>query len=158
MNLIAQTICTATGYALMTGRAVLLIALLPRWFDSHVPDERLQLISVALCFVVLLYSNSLVQSAELKLINGQDFSDAWQQFRQRVQRGTGQWHRDLLLLNLLSGFFGAGVAINLQIADNLSGREARLTAIIAALLVWTGIVLLYRGTGRFRLSPPESES
>jgi len=156
VNLIAQTICTASGYALMTGRAVLLIALLPRWFDSRVPDERLQLIAVALSFVALLYSNSLLQPAELKLINGQDFCDAWDQLRQRVGRGTARWHGDLLLLNLLSGFFGAGVAINLQIANSLTGREARLTAIIAALFVWTGIVLLYRGTERFRLSPPES--
>ncbi len=157
MNFLAQTICTAAGYALMTGRAVLFIALLPAWFDSHVADERLQLISVGLSFAALLYSGSLLQSAELKLINGQDFSDAWRHFRQRIQRDTGQWHRDLLLLNLLSGFFGAGVAINLQIADGLSGREARLTAIIAALLVWAGIVQLYRGTERFRLSPPESD-
>jgi hypothetical protein len=151
----AQTLCTATGYALMMGRAILFIALLPGWFDSLVMDERLQLIAVSLSFVALLYSNSVVQSAELKLMNGQDFADAWQKFRDRIGRGTGRWHRDLLLLNLLSGFFGAGVAINLQIAGSLARREARLTATIAALTVWSGVVLLYRGTERFRLSPPK---
>ncbi len=155
MNLIAQTLCTAIGYALMTGRAVLFIALLPRWSDSLIADERLQLIAVSLSFVALLYSNSVVQATELMLINGQDFADAWQKFRERVGRGTGTWHRDLLILNLLSGFFGAGVAINLQIADSLTARHARLTAIIATLLVWSGIVVLYRGTERFRLRPPE---
>lgn len=156
MNLLAQTISTAFGYTLMVGRAVLLIALLPGWFDSQVPDERLRIIAVALCFVALLYSNSLLQAAELRLINGLGFSAAWRQLRERIGLGTGRWHRDLLLLNLLSGFFGAGVAMNLRIAENLSGREARLTAIVAALLAWAGIVVLYRGTERFRLSPPSS--
>ena len=67
MNLIAQLFCTAIGYATMTARAVLLIALVPGWIDEAISDERLQLIGVALSFVALLYSNSLVQSAELKL-------------------------------------------------------------------------------------------
>ncbi|MBI1309762.1 hypothetical protein GC176_00530 [bacterium] len=158
MNLLAQIVCTAVGYCLMTARAILLIALVPSWFDQAVTDERLQLIAVALSFAALLYSNSLLQSAELTLINARDVCTAWRLLRERFAVGTRLWHRDLLLLNLLSGCFGAGVAINLQISQSLTRREGRLTAIVIALIVWSGIVLLYRGTGRFQLKPPISES
>ncbi|MHC4880101.1 MAG: hypothetical protein ACYTGL_26930 [Planctomycetota bacterium] len=157
MNLIAQVFCTVTGYLTMTARAVLLIALVPSWIDGVIADERLQLIGVALSFVVLLYSNSLVQSAELKFMNGADWSDVLQELRHRFSFSSKRWHRDLLILNGLSGFFGAGLAINLQISQNLSDREARLAAIIATLIAWAGIVLLHRGSERFQLRPPTAD-
>lgn len=156
MTLITETVCTLMGLSLMVTRTVLLIAIAPRWLDQMIPDPRLQTIPVSISFTVLLYSSTLLQSFELTLMNTSDVALAWRRLCARFGPGTSRWHRDLVFLNLLSGLFGAGVAANLQIVADLSVRQARLTSILAALAIWAGIVLIHRGTSRFRLNPPSA--
>ena len=77
--------------------------------------------------------------------------------RQRFSSQACRWHRDLVLLSILSGMFGAGVGWNVTALTHGNLADARIIAALAMVVPYGLIVWLYRGTPRYRLDLPVTE-
>ena len=103
------------------------------------------------------YSVFVFQRIESRLFYHADWTGGGLLLRQRFSSQARRWHRDLVLLSILSGMFGAGVGWNLAALTHGSLTDARIIAAFAMVLPYGLIVWLYRGTPRYRLDLPVIE-
>ena len=80
------------------------------------------------------------------------------EIRQRFCSEAWRWQRDLILLSILSGIFGAGVGWNVTAVTQGSLTAARIFAAMSMGIPFGLVVWLYRGTPRYRLDLPLTES
>jgi hypothetical protein len=104
------------------------------------------------------YSVLVFQRIESSLFYHSDWSVGGILMRQRFCSEAWRWHRDLMLLCVLSGMFGAGVGWNVTAMSHGSLTDARIIAVLAMAVPFGLVVWLYRGTPRYRLDLPATES
>jgi hypothetical protein len=115
------------------------------------------LIGCSLGIAGYAYSVFVFQRIESRLFYHADWSGGGILMRQRFCSEAWRWHRDLMLLCLLSGMFGAGVGWNSTVLTNGSLTDARIIAALAMVVPFGLVVWLYRGTPRYRLDLPATE-
>lgn len=138
-------------------RIALFLAILPRCVLAVFGDSFGSLIGCSLGVAGYAYSVFVFQRIESRLFYHSDWVGGGLLMRQRFSSQAIRWHRDLLLLSVLCGMFGAGVGWNVTVITDGSLTDARIIAALAMVVPFSLVVWLYRRTSRYRLDLPATE-
>jgi hypothetical protein len=148
-----------TAALIMIGfRIAICLAIVPKFVLSQSGDGFGALIGCSLGVAGYAYSVFVFQRIESRLFYEADWIGSGILLRQRFCSEAWRWHRDLILLSTLSGLFGAGVGWNVTTITTGSLTEARILAVLSMVVPFSLVLWLYRGTPRYRLDLPTTES
>lgn len=154
MSALRDLLAKVAALVMIGCRVAVLLAIVPRCVLAHFGDSFGALIGCSLGVAGYAYSVFVFQRIESRLFYHADWIGGGILMRQRFCSEAWRWHRDLLLLCLLSGMFGAGVGWNFTAITNGSLTDARIIAALAMVIPFGLVVWLYRGTPRYRLDLP----
>ncbi len=151
---------TAKTVALMMigVRIAICLAIFPQCVLTTLGDGFGALIGCSLGVAGYAYSVFVFQRIESRLFYHADWIGGGLLLRQRFCSDAWQWHRDLILLCILSGMFGAGAGWNVTALTQGNLTDARIVSVLAMVIPFGLVVWLYRGTPRYRLDLPSAES
>lgn len=157
MPVLYDLLAKVAALMMIGSRIAIFLAIVPRCVLTQFGDSFGALIGCSLGVAGYAYSVFVFQRIESRLFYHADWSGGGILMRQRLRAEARQWHRDLMLLCLLSGMFGAGVGWNLTTLSNGSMTDARIFAVMSMFVPFGLVVWLYRGTPRYRLDLPATE-
>ena len=157
MSVFHDLLARIVALAMIGSRIAIFLAILPQCVLSVFDDSFGAFIGCSLGVAGYAYSVFVFQRIESRLFYHADWTGGGLLLRQRFSSQARRWHRDLVLLSILSGMFGAGVGWNLAALTHGSLTDARIIAAFAMVLPYGLIVWLYRGTPRYRLDLPVIE-
>ena len=157
MPLIHDLLAKVVALAMIGSRIAIFLAILPQCVLTLFGDSFGSLIGCSLGVAGYAYSVFVFQRIESRLFYHSDWAGGSLLMRQRFNSQALRWHRDLILLSILSGMFGAGVGWNVTTLTHGSLTDARIIAALAMVVPYGLVVWLYRGTPRYQLDLPVTE-
>jgi hypothetical protein len=157
MPVLPDLLAKVAALIMIGSRIAIFLAILPRCVLAQLGDSFGALIGCSLGVAGYAYSVFVFQRIESRLFYHADWSGSGILMRQRFCSEAWRWHRDLMLLCVLSGMFGAGVGWNVTTLSNGSLTDARIFAVMSMVVPFGLVVWLYRGTPRYRLDLPATE-
>jgi len=157
MSVLHDLFAKVAALAMIGFRIAIFLAVLPRCVLALFGDSFGALIGCSLGVAGYAYSVVVFQRIESRLFYHADWAGGGLLMRQRFSSQALRWHRDLILLSILSGMFGAGVGWNVTPITHGSLTDARIVAALAMVVPFSLVVWLYRGTPRYRLDLPVTE-
>lgn len=154
LNLLARTVALLS----IGVRIAVCLAIAPQCVLDHYDDGYGSLVGCSLSVAAYVWSVFVFQRIESRLFYQADWQGAEVLLRERFSRVALPWHRDLLLLCSLSGLFGAGAGWNFVAVTGGTLTDARVIAALAMMIPFGVVVWLYRGTRRYRLDLPATDS
>ena len=158
MPVLHDLLAKVAALMLIGCRIAIFLAIVPQCVLAQIGDSFGALIGCSLGVAGYAYSVFVFQRIESRLFYHADWSGGGILMRQRFCSEAWRWHRDLMLLCVLSGMFGAGVGWNVTAMSHGSLTDARIIAVLAMAVPFGLVVWLYRGTPRYRLDLPVAES
>lgn len=158
MSAVHDLLARTAALLLIGLRITVCLAIAPQWVLDHCGDGYGALVGCSLSVAAYAWSVFVFQRIESRLFYQADWKGAKVLLRQRFSRLALPWHRDLLLLCSSSGLFGAGVGWNAIAVTNGSLTDARIIAAFSLMIPFGVVVWLYRGTHRYRLDLPATDS
>ena len=157
MSALHDLLARAVALSMIGIRIAVWLAIVPQLILWKFGDGFDALIGCSLGVAGYAYSVFVFQRIESRLFYQADWTGGRILLRQRFCREAWKWHRDLILLCMLSGLFGAGAAWNLTASTGGSLTDARIVAALLMVFPFGLVVWLYRGTPRYRLDLPITE-
>ncbi len=157
MSVLHDLFAKFAALAMIGSRIALFLAVLPQCVLAVFGDSFGALIGCSLGVAGYAYSVFVFQRIESRLFYHSDWAGGGLLMRQRFCSQAIRWHRDLLLLSVLCGMFGAGVGWNVTAITDGSLTDARIISALAMVVPFSLVVWLYRGTPRYRLDLPATE-
>ena len=157
MSVLQDLLAKFAALTMIGSRIALFLAVVPQCVLAVSGDSFGSLIGCSLGVAGYAYSVFVFQRIESRLFYHADWAGGGLLMRQRFQSQALRWHRDLILLCILSGIFGAGVGWNVTAITHGSLTDARIVAALAMVVPFSLIVWRYRGTPRYRLDLPATE-
>ena len=157
MSVLHDLLAKFAALAMIGSRIAIFLAILPQCVLAVLGDSFGALIGCSLGIAGYAYSVFVFQRIESRLFYHADWTGCSLLMRQRFNSQALRWHRDLILLSILSGMFGAGVGWNVTAITHGSLVDARIIAALAMVVPYGLVVWLYRGTPRYRLDLPATE-
>ena len=157
MDVLRELLAKIAALVMIGTRIAIFLAILPRCILALSGEGFAALLGCSLGVAGYGYSVFVFQRIESRLFYHADWRGGGLLMRQRIRSEAWQWHRDLILLCILSGMFGAGIGWNVSAITNGTLTDARIVAALAMVVPFGLVVWLYRGTPRFRLDLPVAE-
>lgn len=157
MSVLQDLLAKFAALTMIGSRIALFLAVVPQCTLAVLGDGFGSLIGCSLGVVGYAYSVFVFQRIESRLFYHADWAGGGLLMRQRFSSQALRWHRDLIMLCILSGMFGAGVGWNVTAITHGSLTDARIVAALAMVVPFSLVVWLYRGTPRYRLDLPATE-
>tara|TARA_R110002072_G_scaffold13481_1_gene56802 strand:- start:282984 stop:283460 length:477 start_codon:yes stop_codon:yes gene_type:complete len=157
MSVFNDLLARIVALAMIGSRIAIFLAILPQCALTLLGESFGALIACSLGVAGYAYSVFVFQRIESRLFYHADWTGGGLLLRQRFSSQACRWHRDLVLLSILSGMFGAGVGWNVTALTHGNLADARIIAALAMVVPYGLIVWLYRGTPRYRLDLPVTE-
>lgn len=154
MSVLHDLLAKFATLTMIGSRIALFLAVMPQCTLAVFGDSFGSLIGCSLGVAGYAYSVFVFQRIESRLFYHADWAGGGLLMRQRFHSQALRWHRDLILLCILSGMFGAGVGWNVTAITHGSLTDARIVAALAMVVPFSLVVWLYRGTPRYRLDLP----
>ena len=154
MSLFHDLLAKVVALAMIGSRIAIFLAMFPQYVLALLGDSFGALIGCSLGVAGYAYSVFVFQRIESRLFYHSDWTGGGLLMRQRFNLQALRWHRDLILLSILSGMFGAGVGWNVTTLTRGSLSDARIIAALAMVVPYGLVVWLYRGTPRYQLDLP----
>ncbi|MDA0284239.1 MAG: hypothetical protein O3B86_12890 [Planctomycetota bacterium] len=139
-------------------RIAIFLVFLPQHVVERFGEGFGSLIGCSLGVAGYAYSVFVNQRVESRLFYHADWHGAATLLRQRFCVAAWRWHLDLLRVCLLSGLFGAGVGWNLCAMTDGNLTDARIIAVISMVVPFSVVFWIYRGTTRYCIDLPVTES
>lgn len=158
MNCVHNLLARVTALLMIGVRIAFFLVVAPQWVLGNCGDGFAALVGCSLSVAAYAWSVVVFQRIESRLFYQADWKGSEVLLRQRFRRSAWQWHVDLILLWILSGLFGAGVGWNVTTITAGTLTDARIIAAFAMTIPSGIVVWLYRGTRRYRLDLPASDS
>lgn len=158
MSVLRDLLAKIAALTMIGSRIAIFLAIVPRCVLALFGDSFGALIGCSLGVAGYAYSVFVFQRIESRLFYHADWSGGGLLMRQRFCSEAWRWHRDLILLSILSGMFGAGVGWNVTAVTQGNLTDARIFAAMSMVIPFGLVVWLYRGTPRYRLDLPATES
>ncbi|MFT4556791.1 MAG: hypothetical protein ACI8P0_002763 [Planctomycetaceae bacterium] len=157
MSVFHDLFAKVAALVMIGSRIAIFLAIFPQCVLALLGDSFGALIGCSLGVAGYAYSVVVFQRIESRLFYRADWIGGGLLMRQRFSSQALRWHRDLILLSILSGMFGAGVGWNVTAITHGSLTDARIVAALAMVVPFSLVVWLYRGTPRYRLDLPATE-
>jgi hypothetical protein len=157
MSVFRDLFAKVAALVMIGSRIAIFLAIHPQCVLAMSGDGFVSLIGCSLGVAGYAYSVFVFQRIESRLFYHADWTGCSLLMLQRFSPEAMRWHRDLILLSVLSGMFGAGVGWNVTAITHGSLIDARIIAALAMVVPFSLVVWLYRGTPRYRLDLPATE-
>ena len=158
MLVLRDLLAKIAALAMIGSRIAIFLAMVPRCVLALFGDSFASLIGCSLGVAGYAYSVFVFQRIESRLFFHADWSGCKLLIRQRFSFDAWRWQRDLILLSILSGIFGAGVGWDVTAVTQGSLTDARIFAAMSMGIPFGLVVWLYRGTSRYRLDLPLTDA
>lgn len=157
MSVFHDLLAKALALSMIGSRIALFLAFIPQLVIRQYGDSFGSLIGCSLGVAGYAYSVFVFQRIESRLFYHADWLGSRILMQQRFRSEAWRWHRDLILLCILSGMFGAGAGWNIATMTGGSLTDARIIAAFAMVLPFGLVAWLYRRTSRYCLDLPATE-
>lgn len=158
MSVFQDLLAKAVALCMIGSRIALFLVCIPQTVIGASGDSFGSLIGCSLGVAGYAYSVFVFQRIESRLFYHADWGGGRILLQQRFQSEAWHWHRDLILLCALSGMFGAGTGWNLAAIAEGTFTDARIIAAFSMVVPFGLVVWIYRGTPRYSLDLPVTES